>query len=137
MSGGVVPTFDGGVIIFWEGKRELIQQPNGGETLPHQREAVLVKLDAMGEVEWGRGFQEAVVISAVEAFRDGTSLISLRNWKVGDQSAMLARLSGKGLLLGDPYSAPRPIQMRDDGDPPKIDLGEKVLFGLSDQTDES
>lgn len=133
---GAAATYDGGVIIFGEAPRKMIALPDGSEMLAQHSDAMLIKLDAQGAVEWGRGFREGVVIRAVEPLIDGTYLISWWNWRESDQDALVARLDEEGLLPGDPYLATHEIRVRDDGDPPKIDEGGDIPFALLDTTAE-
>jgi hypothetical protein len=133
---GAAATAEGGMVLFGEAPRKMISLSDGSETLAQHSDAMLIKLDAQGAVEWGRGFREGVVIRAVKPLLDGTYLISWWNWREADQDALVARLDTEGLLPGDPFLATHEIRVRDDGDPLKIDEGDDVPFALLDTTAE-
>ena len=118
---GLEPTPDGGLLLL--GKRAIERSeeyPAGGE------QAIMVKLDPEGRIEWAREFKQGLEIHAVTALSEGGYLLSVGS------GIQFARLDGEGQIHNCPQLESMEPRMRLEEQPARDDKAAAVPMALAE-----
>jgi hypothetical protein len=115
---GIEATIDGGMLLHG------VNFEPEGENVFGIEQPRIVKLDADGNVEWARQFQDDLRLRAVVPLSDGTYLISF------GYDLAFARLDAQGFVAGCPQISNADMRMRVDNEPAQFDAADTIPLSL-------